>query len=241
MIFSATNFSVRVSSTRARGGTLTRGGATALALGLALGSASLGSVGVGHAQEMTSPTTGNPAAVKTAPLGTAPAAPTSAAGGPLAGRTPDTQPAEAPRGPVGPDGIPVAGTTPAGQPTPDQPSSPQQTDRVIPAGPTVTSWDTFEYEGPDFHYSVIGEVRQGQILNVIGCANGWCNVSFDETTGYILAEVVATGNPALAAPGFLPQPAADLIAVPPGPCIEVTQTEGNGGTKPTRFCQKQGQ
>ena len=199
--------------------------------------------GTGHAQEKTSPTTGDPAASKTSPLGAAPAAPSSALGGSLAGKAPagPTTAGGAPHGPVGADGIPVAGTTPAGQPTPDQPSTPQQTDRVIPPGPTVTSWDTFEYEGPDFHYSVIGEVRQGQILTVIGCAKGWCNVSFDDTSGYILAEVVATGNPALPAPGYLPQPAADLVAVPPGPCVEVMQTEGNGGTKPTRFCQKASQ
>ncbi len=216
-----------------RGMPLSRGLALAIVLG-ALGAS------VCDAQEMTSPTTGDPAASKTAPLGSAPAAPASGIGGTLAGRAPasSTVQDQTPHGPVGADDIPVAGTTPAGQPTPDQPSSPQQSDRVIPPGPTVTSWDTFEYEGPDLHYSVIGEVRQGQILTVIGCANGWCNVSFDDTTGYIVAEVVATGNPALPAPGFLPQPAADLIGLPPGPCVEVTLTEGNGGTKPTRFCQK---
>ncbi len=218
--------------TRARGKLLSRGGAVAFAL--------VSAVSVCGAQEMTSPTTGDPAASKTAPLG---AAPTAGIGGTLAGKAPGG-PATAdqtPHGPIGPDDIPIAGTTPAGQPTPDQPSSPQQTDRVIPPGPTVTSWDTFEYEGPDVHYAVIGEVRQGQILTVIGCANGWCNVSFDDTSGYIVAEVVATGNPALPAPGFLPQPAADLVAAPPGPCVEVMLTEGNGGTKPTRFCQKGGQ
>lgn len=220
--------------------TVSRGGILALALA---GVASLGSSSACRAQGATSPTAGDPAASKTVPLGAAPADASAPIGGTLAGKVPAGQPGadQAQRGPVGPDGIPVAGTTPAGQPTPDQASSPQQTDRAIPPGPTVTSWDTFEYEGPDLHYSVIGEVRQGQLLTVIGCAKGWCNVSFDETSGYILAEVVATGNPALAAPGYLPQPAADLVAAPPGPCIEVIQTEGNGGTKPTRFCQKQAQ
>ncbi len=231
--------SATVASTKSSSGAVPRGSVVALALAIL----SCASLGVCHAQGMTSPTSGDPAASKTAPLGAAPAAPSAAVGGTLAGAAPGGQATASPGpvGPVGPDGIPVAGTTPAGQPTPDQPMSRQQTDRTIPPGPTVTSWDTFEYEGPDLHYSVIGEVRQGQILTVLGCANGWCNVSFDDTSGYILAEVVATGNPALPAPGFLPQPAADLIAVPPGPCVEVIQTEGNGGTKPTRFCQKQAQ
>ena len=233
---SRTPFS-RVGFPRARG--------TAVALALAMMVPAF--AGTCHAQGATSPTTGDPAASKTSPLGSAPASPSSGVGGTLGGQAPSGQSAasqarnQGARGPNGADDIPVAGTTPAGQPTPDQPSTPQQSDRVIPPGPTVTSWDTFEYEGPDLHYGVIGEVRQGQILTVIGCANGWCNVSFDETTGYILAEVVATGNPALPAPGFLPQPAADLVATPQGPCVEVILTEGNGGTKPTRFCQKEAQ
>ncbi len=142
----------------------------------------------------------------------------------------------------GPDGIPLIGTTPAGQATVDQPMSPQQTARTIPAGPAITSWDTFMYEGPGLHYRSIDEVRQGQALTVLTCADGWCQVSFEGgRPGYILAEVVATGNPAMPAPGFLPQPAEDLIPNPPGPCIETMQTEGNGGKKPTRFCQKQSQ
>ncbi len=143
---------------------------------------------------------------------------------------------------MGSDGLPIAGTTPAGQATVDQPLSPQQTARTIPAGPAITSWDTFMYEGPGLHYRSFDEVRQGQALTVLTCADGWCQVSFDGgKPGYILAEVVVTGNPAMAAPGYLPQPAEDLIPNPPGPCIETLQTEGNGGKKPTRFCQKSSQ
>ena len=156
---------------------------------------------------------------------------------------PDVSKADAgKRDTMGSDGLPIVGTTPAGQATVDQPVSAQQTARTIPAGPAITSWDTFMYEGPGLHYRSFDEVRQGQALTVLSCADGWCQVSFDGgRPGYILAEVVVTGNPAMAAPGYLPQPAEDLIPNPPGPCIETMQTEGNGGTKPTRFCQKQSQ
>ena len=136
--------------------------------------------------------------------------------------------------------IPVAGATPAGSPTLDQPAS--QGTRAISPGPGQTSWDTYLYEGPSLQHLVIDELTQGQAVTILGCANGWCKVSYEGgQPGYITEETVTTGDPSRPAPNFLPQPALGLVANPPGPCFEVMLTDGNGGKSPTIFCQKQAQ
>ncbi len=138
-----------------------------------------------------------------------------------------------------PQSVPVVGSTPAGEPTADQPAPPQHASRALAPGPGQTSWDTFMYEGPGLHYMVIDEVTQGQVLSILGCSNGWCEVSYEGgKPGYVTAEVVTTSEPARPAPDFLPQPAAAIIANPPGPCVEALQTSGNGGKDPSLFCQK---
>lgn len=136
--------------------------------------------------------------------------------------------------------IPVAGTMPAGSPTIDQPAS--QGTRSLSPGPGQTSWDTYLYEGPSQHFMVIDELTQGQAVTVLGCSDGWCKISYENgRPGYVAEETVTTGDPSRPAPNFLPQPAAALVANPPGPCVEAMQTGGNGGKSPTVFCQKQAQ
>ena len=141
-----------------------------------------------------------------------------------------------------PSGQIAIGEVPAGLPTVDQPAAAGQAPRKLSPGKGQTSWDTYLYEGPGYRYSVIDEVDQGHPLQIINCSNEWCKVVFDGgRIGYIIAEVLTTGDPAKAEPGFLPNPATAIIPNPPGPCFDALQTEGNGGTQPTRYCEKASQ
>jgi hypothetical protein len=134
------------------------------------------------------------------------------------------------------------GEIPAGLPTVDQPAPAGQAPRTLSPGNGQTSWDTFMYEGPGYRYSVIDEVSQGQLLQIVACSDDWCKVAFDGgRRGYIIAEVLTSGDPAKAETGFLPNPATAIIPNPPGPCFDALQTEGNGGKMPTRYCQKASQ
>ena len=180
----------------------------------------------------------------------APAAPSPAgqpaANPPASGQAPNVE---------RPSGSPTAATTnpsssgqvaigeiPAGLPTVDQPAPTGQAPRKLSPGKGQTSWDTYMYEGPGYRYAVIDEVSQGQRLQITACGNDWCKVVFDGgRMGYIIAEVLTTGDPAKAEPGFLPNPATAIIPNPSGPCFDALQTEGNGGKMPTRYCQKAGQ
>ena len=100
------------------------------------------------------------------------------------------------------------------------------------------TWTTYLYQGPSTHYMVIGEVPQATAFDVIGCKDAWCEVSFEGRRGFLMAEVVATGDPAKPAAGLLPQPASGLVAQPAGPCFVVNQKGGNGGNEMTTICQK---
>lgn len=107
------------------------------------------------------------------------------------------------------------------------------------AAPATTTWTTYLYQGPGTRYSVVDEVPQATRLDDAQCSAGWCKVTLGNRTGFLLAEVVAFGNPAQAATGVLPQPAASLSPLPPpGPCVEANQTGGNGGNAMTIFCNK---
>ena len=111
---------------------------------------------------------------------------------------------------------------------------------VARAEPGTITWTTYLYQGPSTHYSVADEVVQLQRVDILGCANGWCHVSFEGRTGYVMAEVVvrAGENPAAPPQGVLAQPAASLEPNPRGPCFLTNQTGGNGGNELTSVCQK---
>ena len=108
------------------------------------------------------------------------------------------------------------------------------------AEPGSITWTTYLYQGPSTHYQVSDEVMQLQPVDILGCANGWCHVSFEGRAGYVLAEVVvhAGENPAAPPAGVLGQPAASLEPNPRGPCFMANQKGGNGGNELTQFCQK---
>lgn len=100
------------------------------------------------------------------------------------------------------------------------------------------TWTTYLYQGPSTHYMVIGEVPQATLFDIIECKDAWCEVSFGGRRGFLMSELVATGDPSKPAPGLLPQPAAGLVAQPAGPCFEVNQKGGNGGNAMTYVCAK---
>ena len=103
-----------------------------------------------------------------------------------------------------------------------------------------TTWTTYLYEGPGSHYVVVDEVPQAQALEVLGCAKGWCHVSYGGRAGYVEADVVVHGsdNPVNPPAGVLAQPAAALESTPKGPCFTANQKGGNGGNALTLFCAK---
>ncbi len=100
------------------------------------------------------------------------------------------------------------------------------------------TWTTYLYQGPGKHYMVTGEVAQGTIFDIVGCKGDWCEVSYEGRRGFIMSELVATGDPSKPAPGLLPQPAASIVAQPAGPCFIVNQKGGNGGNELTYICNK---
>ncbi len=100
------------------------------------------------------------------------------------------------------------------------------------------TWTTYLYQGPSTHYMVIGEVPQATAFDIVGCKDAWCEVSFEGRRGFIMSEVVTTGDPSKPAPGLLTQPASGLVAEPAGPCFVVNQKGGNGGNEMTYICQK---
>ena len=107
------------------------------------------------------------------------------------------------------------------------------------AEPAKTTWTGYMYQGPGDHYAVVDEVPEFSTLDVSGCGNGWCHVTFGKRTGYLKSEIVAQGDLANPGPGKLANPAAALGAAPPkGPCFEANQTGGNGGNAMTVFCLK---
>ena len=111
---------------------------------------------------------------------------------------------------------------------------------VARADPGTITWTTYLYQGPSTRYQVADEVTTLQRVDIVGCANGWCRVSYEGRTGYVMADVVvhAGENPTAPPSGVLAQPAASLEANPRGPCVEVNQKGGNGGNALTRICQK---
>ena len=79
---------------------------------------------------------------------------------------------------------------------------------------------------------------QATPVDVLACKDGWCDVTFEGKRGFLMSEVVATGDPSKPAPGLLPQPAAAMVPLPKGPCFEVNQKGGNGGNAMTTVCDK---
>ena len=106
------------------------------------------------------------------------------------------------------------------------------------AEPGQNTWTTYLYQGPSTHYMVIGEVPQATSFDVIGCKDAWCEVSFEARRGFIMSEVVTTGDPSKPAPGLLTQPAAAMVELPAGPCFEINEKGGNGGNAMTIFCRR---
>ena len=110
-----------------------------------------------------------------------------------------------------------------------------------PAESATTTWTTYIYQGPGPRYSVVTEVPQASRIDVIGCANAWCQIVLGDKVGYLQAEVIARTAPAAPSAGVLAQPAAAVDRTAKlGDCFGALQTSGNGGHAQTIFCQKPG-
>ncbi len=84
---------------------------------------------------------------------------------------------------------------------------------------------TFLRAGPGLDYAVTDEVGHQAALDVLRCADAWCEVRFENAVGWVLAATVA----AEAAPA--PQPHGTQ------PCFEDRQA-GYGKGDRTRFCPR---
>ena len=84
---------------------------------------------------------------------------------------------------------------------------------------------TFLRAGPGLHYAVTDEVDREANLDVLRCADAWCEVRFEGAVGWVEAATVT----AQAAPA--PQPKGTE------PCFEDRQA-GYGKGERTRFCPR---
>ena len=56
---------------------------------------------------------------------------------------------------------------------------------------------TYLRDGPGLRYRAVDEAQTGELVSVIGCADGWCNVLDGGVTGYVAQStlVIPTGAP----------------------------------------------
>ena len=84
---------------------------------------------------------------------------------------------------------------------------------------------TFLRAGPGLEYSVTDEVDREAALDVLKCADAWCEVRFEGVVGWVLAATVTQAAPAPAPPHGTQ------------PCFEDRQA-GYGKGERTRFCPR---
>ena len=46
------------------------------------------------------------------------------------------------------------------------------------------SWPTFYRAGPGRNYTVLDELDRGKTVDVLACANGWCQIRNEDSIGY---------------------------------------------------------
>ncbi len=46
------------------------------------------------------------------------------------------------------------------------------------------SWPTFYRAGPGRNYTVLDELDRGKVVDVLSCANGWCQIRNEDSIGY---------------------------------------------------------
>ena len=93
------------------------------------------------------------------------------------------------------------------------------------ASPGEITWTTWFRIGPGRNYAVRDEIPNQTVLDVVGCANGWCQVVWGNWTGYVESNTVAQPVPATAAP---PQP---------HDCVQVERS-GYGKGDPLNICER---
>ncbi len=92
------------------------------------------------------------------------------------------------------------------------------------ASPGEITWTTWFRIGPGRDYAVRDEIPNDTVLDVIGCQNGWCQVVWQNWTGYVEADVVA-------------QPVPATTAVAPHDCVQ-NRRDGYGKGDELNICQR---
>lgn len=88
---------------------------------------------------------------------------------------------------------------------------------------------TFLRAGPGLHYAVTDEVDNEANLDVLRCADAWCEVRFEGAVGWVQAATVTTQA--------APAPAPTQQSKETQPCFEDRQA-GYGKGERTRFCPR---
>jgi hypothetical protein len=80
-------------------------------------------------------------------------------------------------------------------------------------------------QGPGTNFGVVTLIPAGAPIAIAGCNAGWCQVSFQGQTGFIIASSLTPrgpgGPPPGYPPGYLPPPPPPVYVAPPpyyGPC-----------------------
>jgi len=95
-------------------------------------------------------------------------------------------------------------------PPPGAPAAPPPEAAGAPP-PAVVGTNVNLRQGPGTNYTVVTLIPAGTPVNVSGCNAGWCQVSFQGQSGYIIATAIAPpGGPGGPPPGAVAGP-------PPGP------------------------
>ena len=74
------------------------------------------------------------------------------------------------------------------------------------ASPGEVTWTTWFRIGPGRNYAVRDEIPNDTLVEVLGCENGWCQVVWENWTGYVESQTVTQPVPSSASP-----PAHDCV------------------------------
>jgi uncharacterized protein YraI len=86
------------------------------------------------------------------------------------------------------------------------------------AAPARVASNTNLREGPGTNFGVLGTVPGGNLVNIIRCSAGWCNVTWRGQPGYMISRNLARGTPVgvvRRAPVVVAQP----VVVAPAPVV----------------------
>ena len=92
------------------------------------------------------------------------------------------------------------------------------------ASPGKITWTTWFRIGPGRNYAVRDEIPNETVLDVVGCSNGWCQVVWENWTGYVESAAVIQPPPATTEPH-------------PHDCVQVDRS-GYGKGETLNICER---